>query len=43
MGEFHGVRITKTNRRQMMKSLQNDGEQKDSREKLHTLEMGTAT
>ena len=38
MGEFHGVKITETNGRQRMKSLQNDGEQKDSREKLHTLE-----
>ena len=38
MGEFHGVTITQTNGRQRMKSLQNDGEQKDSRQKLHTLE-----
>ena len=31
MGEFHGVTITQTNGRHRMKSLQNDGEQKDSR------------
>ena len=31
MGEFHGVTITQTNEKQRMKSIQNDGEQKDSR------------
>ena len=38
MGEFHGVTITQTNGRQRMKSHQNDGEQKDSRQQLHNLE-----
>ena len=38
MVEFHGVTITQTNGRQRIKSLQNDGEQKDSRQKLDTLE-----
>ena len=38
MEEFHGVTLAETNGRQRMKSLQNDEEQKDSGEKLHTLE-----
>ena len=37
MAEFHGVKITKVNRRQTTKeTMQNDGEQKDAIEKLHT-------
>ena len=37
MAEFHGVKITKVNRRQTKETMQNDGEQKDAIEKLHTL------
>ena len=36
MAQFHGVKITKENRRQTKETMQNDGEQKDAIEKLHT-------
>ena len=37
IGEFQGVKITKENTRERKKTLQDVGEQKDAREKLHTL------
>ena len=37
IGEFQGVKITKGNGRERKKTLQDVGEQKDAREKLHTL------
>ena len=43
IGEFQGVKITKGNGRERKKTLQDVGEQKDAREKLHTLKKHTAT